>query len=307
MKIVTSFDQRTPAWHAWRDGIIGGSDAPAIMGVSPWTTIHKLWELKTGRREPQRDNPAMARGRAMEDEALEAWSAHTGEFAAPICVQHEEFAFVGASLDGATFDGGLLVEIKCPGEKDHGSAAETGQVPAKYWPQVQHQLACVPEAEMLHYWSYRPMHATPHVLIEVKRDQAYIDDMLEREILFWEAVKGDYPPAGDAWADAEALYLLALDEAESADERLKAAKADLLAAIPEGTQKLDGQAVSAALVEKKGSLDYKALFEKTLEELRYIEGLPSAARELLDAMESGGMEAFRKKGSTYWDVRRKKR
>jgi len=305
MKIVT-LDQRTPAWHAWRAGIIGGSDAPAIMGVSPWTTIHKLWEMKTGRRGGPPDNPAMARGRAMEDEALAAWVAHTGEIATPICVQHEALDFVGASLDGATFDGGLLVEIKCPGEKDHAAAAETGQVPAKYWPQVQHQLACVPEADMLHYWSYRPTHKTPHVLIEVKRDQDYIGELLEKERSFWESVKGDYPPSGDTWAYAEARYIAALEAADEANQRLKEAKAQLIETIPKGMKKMDGSALSASLVEKQGSLDYKGAFERTVEELQSLDGLPPAALEILEVMTQGGLNAFRKKASSYWDIRRKR-
>lgn len=304
MKII-QLDQRTPAWHSWRAGIIGGSDAPAIMGVSPWTTIHKLWELKTGRREPSPDNPAMARGRAMEPEALEAWSAHTGELAIPMCVQHEELEFVGASLDGATFDGGLLVEIKCPGEKDHEFAAETRKVPRKYWPQNQHQMACVREAEVLHYWSYRPRHATPRVLIEVRRDQAYIDDMLDKENRFWEAVKGDYPPAGDAWAAAESVYLQAFEEAETAKKQLGVAKADLIATIPAGLEKQDGKALSATWVEKKGSLDYQKAFSNLIESLRQFKDLPPGALELLEYAETNGLELFRNKGSSYWDIRRK--
>jgi putative phage-type endonuclease len=306
MKIV-ALDQRTPEWHAWRSGIIGGSDAPVIMGVSPWTTIHKLWELKMGLREPSPDNPAMARGRMMESEALDAWMGFTGETAIPMCVQHETLGFVGASLDGATFDGALLLEIKCPGEKDHAAACETGQVPVKYWPQNQHQLACVPEAELLHYWSYRPRYHEPKKLIEVRRDQAYIDDMLEKEDRFWEAVKAGRPPAGDAWQAAERIYLDQLEESEEADALLKQAKEDLLATIPKGVKKQDGAWISASLVAKSGATDYKGALSWLVDELCRLKDPQTEVQDLLTKIQSStGLDPFKKKGSEYWDVRRKK-
>lgn len=304
MKLI-QLDQRTPEWHAWRAGVIGGSDAAAVMGVSKWTTIHKLWEQKTGRRGPTPDNPAMARGREMEDEALQAWSYHTGEIASPVCVEHEEISFVGASLDGMTFDGSLIVEIKCPGEKAHQETAETRKVPVYYWPQVQHQLACLPEAEMLHYWSYRPGHREPGILIEVRRDQAYIDMMLEKEAAFWEAVKTDTPPAGDAFLAAEAIYLRFLEEADEIEAHLKEAKEDLIAAVPKGEKKAVGVGLSVSHAEKKGAIDYKTALTRLTEELMSME-LPPEAMDLVSKMANDGpmLEAFRKKGSTYWDVRR---
>lgn len=301
MQIIT-LDQRTPEWHTWRSGIIGSSDAPAIMGVSPWSTVHKLWELKTGRREPQPDNPWMARGRAMEEDALEAWSEFTGETVIPMCVRHEGLPFVGASLDGATFDGALLLEIKCPGEKDHAAACATGAVPKKYWPQVQHQLACVPEADLLHYWSYRPDHAEPRKLIEVRRDQAYIDDLLERETRFWEAVQGDYPPAGDAWEAAEQVFVAALDDSEEAEARLKDAREHLLELIPQGITKQDGALVSASLTERAGNYDYKAAFNWLAEELSKVEAQNPAVADILTQL---ALQAFRKKATKAWYIKRK--
>lgn len=304
MKLI-NLEQRTEAWHAWRAGIIGGSDAAAIMGVSKWITIHKLWEQKTGRRGPTPDNPAMARGREMEDEALQAWSDYTGEIASPACVEHEEYSFIGASLDGMTFDGRLLVEIKCPGEKAHQETVATHKVPDYYWPQVQHQLACVPEAEVLHYWSYRPGHPEPGVLIEVKRDQAYIDDMLEKEARFWGCVKNDTPPSGDAFAEMEKIYLAALAEQDEITERLKALKEDLLATIPKGIKKIEGVGLSVSHVEKKGAMDYKTALEYVIDKLLRLE-LPPEAQEVLESFENGiGLETFRKKGSSYWEIRRK--
>jgi putative phage-type endonuclease len=302
MKLI-ELDQRTQSWHAWRARIIGGSDAPVIMGVSKWSTPHKLWGQKTGRVPPTPDNPAMARGREMEGEALQAWSRYVGEVASPACVEHETLDFVGASLDGMTFDGSLIVEIKCPGERAHRETLESRAVPAYYWPQVQHQLACVPEAEVLHYWSYRP--GMEPVLVEVRRDQSYIDTLLEKEAVFWECVKNDVPPAGNRFLEAEQVYLRVLQEAEEVERRLKEAKADLIAAIPEGESKAQGMGVVASLVEKKGSVDYKTALLTVLEELEAERpSLPAGIQAIMDGLWSGSyLEGFRKTGTSYWDVR----
>ena len=38
-------------WHKWRMGGIGSSDAPVVMGVSPYKTIEQLYLEKTGQGE----------------------------------------------------------------------------------------------------------------------------------------------------------------------------------------------------------------------------------------------------------------
>ncbi len=54
------------AWHEWRRGGIGSSDAAAIMGVSPWRTPKEVWEEKVYGTSVIIDNSAMARGRELE-------------------------------------------------------------------------------------------------------------------------------------------------------------------------------------------------------------------------------------------------
>ena len=41
-------EQKSEEWLDWRKKGIGSSDAPIIMGVSPWKTPFELWEEKTG-------------------------------------------------------------------------------------------------------------------------------------------------------------------------------------------------------------------------------------------------------------------
>lgn len=61
--------QNTKEWLEWRSQGIGASDAPIIMGASPWKTPYKLWLEKTTGQSDFQGNEATERGHALEDSA----------------------------------------------------------------------------------------------------------------------------------------------------------------------------------------------------------------------------------------------
>lgn len=68
MLVRTHFEDR----ESWLDGRgvgIGGSEAAAVLGLSPWLSSVRLWEQKTGQKQAKNisDNPSVARGVAVED------------------------------------------------------------------------------------------------------------------------------------------------------------------------------------------------------------------------------------------------
>jgi putative phage-type endonuclease len=182
--ITLAFEQSTNEWLSWRRGGIGASDAPVIMGHSPWQKESELLLLKTGQKTEMPANPAMLRGKRLEPLARLAYVNHTGIDVAPMCVQSLTHDWMRASLDGLSVDGGHVVEIKCPGEKDH-RVADSGLVPEKYYAQLQHILAVTGLAE-ISYWSFRFDHT---VLLEVKRDNGFIAGLIEKEAAFWARVR----------------------------------------------------------------------------------------------------------------------
>ncbi len=184
--IKLEFEQSTDEWLSWRRGGIGASDAPVVMGLSPWQTDGELFLLKTGQKAERPANDAMQRGKRLEPVARLAYVNHSGIDVVPVCVQSREHPWMRASLDGLSADGRHVVEIKCPGEKDHRQAA-TGSVPEKYYPQLQHILAVTGLGE-IYYWSFRFDHT---VLLKVDRDEAFIAGLVEKEIAFWARVCGN--------------------------------------------------------------------------------------------------------------------
>ena len=178
-----SFEQNTNEWLSWRRGGIGASDAPVIMGLSPWQKAHDLLRIKTGQAEERPANGAMQRGKTLEPLARRAYVSHTSIEVEPVCVQSLLYPWMRASLDGLSADSRHVVEIKCPGEKDH-QLADSGFVPEKYYAQLQHILAVTGLAE-ISYWSFRFDHT---VLLKIKRDEIFITGLVEKEAAFWARV-----------------------------------------------------------------------------------------------------------------------
>jgi putative phage-type endonuclease len=139
MSFIVKLVQGSPAWHEHRAKYRNASETAIVMGESPWQTPYQLWELRTGRRQ-QVVNAAMARGTALEPLALVTYEAMSGNVMQPLVLIDGEYS---ASLDGLTFEGDLLVEIKCP-YKGQGSSlwqqVAAGEIPAHYRWQLEHQF-----------------------------------------------------------------------------------------------------------------------------------------------------------------------
>ena len=179
----------TPEWEAMRKDKIGASDAPIIMGVSPFDTPYSLWQKKLNLLPPTELSSAMARGHDLEPIALGEVQDRLGVAVKPQVKFHPQLPWMMASLDGLSDDGQTLVEVKCPGQVDHKTAQE-GNIPDKYIPQLQHQLE-VCELEKGYYFSYD---GKAGVLVEFFRDDKYIKKLITVEKEFFICMQDLTPP-----------------------------------------------------------------------------------------------------------------
>ncbi|CAM5543373.1 hypothetical protein TMEC54S_00433 [Thauera mechernichensis] len=274
MKIV-KLDQRSQEWHDWRAGKdidgprITASNIAVIAGISPFKSRYQLWEEMTGRREPDKMNPAMAHGVETEDEALAAWIQDHGDYAQPCCIEHDGIPWVAASLDGLTLTGTKAVEIKCPYSR-YGDApklwvsAQAGEIPAYYLAQMQWQMfASNGEILSMDFWVYW---AGKGIKIPVQSDPLEQQRLYAEAKIFREAVINDDIPATDAWIDAASAWRQAKLEYDMAKETLDARAKDienLLAA--NGESSYEGCGIVATKYSSKGAVDYGALFESVKE------------------------------------------
>lgn len=187
-------EQRTVDWSEWRSAGLGSSDAPVIMGVSPWSTPYQLWEEKTGRVKRDKSNWATQRGVDMEPRARGRIELDLGMDFPALLFQHPQFPFMRASLDGWNQEHKIVLEIKCPGREDHAKASH-GEIPEKYYPQLQEQLF-VTGGTKAFYYSYAEDEnkVGSGFLVEVFPDLPYQKIMFDKMLKFWKCVCEDIEP-----------------------------------------------------------------------------------------------------------------
>lgn len=166
--------QGSPEWLTWRKGKLSASKAPIIMGLSPYQTAFELFEEELGLRDPKKMSPHMQRGLDVEDEARDwLWQHLRIEFK-PTCWEHVNPLYI-SSLDGMSADQSHIVEIKNNNKEFHEMANNENIVPMHY-AQCQHHMFCT-GLDICNYLSWRK---DDPILVNVKRDQAFIDDMIPK-------------------------------------------------------------------------------------------------------------------------------
>lgn len=213
-------------WLAWRRQGLGASDAPVIMGVSPYKTRYQLWLDKTQRAPDEPGNWATKRGQELEPIARELYEKEFNCEAPPTNVENSAYPIVRASLDGFDFNSQTILEIKCPSQKDHQTAKE-GKIPTKYYPQLQHQLLACSAAKRVHYYSFD---GNEGICVEVLPDFEYQQKLLLELLKFWQLVETKTPPELEPSDVRNVFCFNLLDQLEQLDE-LTAKKKELDAQI----------------------------------------------------------------------------
>ena len=264
MSFIVKLVQGSPAWHEHRAKYRNASETAIVMGESPWQTPYQLWELRTGRRQ-QVVNAAMARGTALEPLALVTYEASSGNVMQPLVLIDGEYS---ASLDGLTFEGDLLVEIKCP-YKGQGSSlwqqVAAGEIPAHYRWQLEHQFM-VSKAAKGHLYVFD---GSEGLLLEVTPCPERWDAMRSAWDAFMLCIRTDTPPAlmerdkvmrtDGEWQTAAAFYVQLKVEADALAERLDGAKEALLGLAEHPSEA--GFGVAVTRFWKQGNVDYKRVPE----------------------------------------------
>jgi putative phage-type endonuclease len=273
MKVI-KLEQRTQEWYSWRNGEdlpdkkprITATVAAVVMGCSvSRQTPSDLWREMTGRKKREAASAIvqkmMDHGTRMEPEARKAYESMSGNQVADVCVEHPTVPWAAASLDGATADGSVIVEIKCP--YGHGShdKAKKGVIPEAYYPQVQWQLF-ITGAKECHYFSYKPddSEGVREALVVVKPDLGYIDELYLACAEFRRALVEDRSPVSDDWAAAALSYRRAVLAKEEAEANLAAATEALKALLPESSNSKTAGGVTVTRYLTKQTVDWaKAL------------------------------------------------
>jgi putative phage-type endonuclease len=129
-------------WLEARKGLLTASDAAAVLGLSPWKSPTALYAEKVGAYDDSTDNESMAWGRALQNGIGRRFAEKTGrevrEADEYTIYVHEDFPFIGATLDFWETDG-----EKGEGVLETKATAHewVGEPPVYYQVQLQQQLA----------------------------------------------------------------------------------------------------------------------------------------------------------------------
>jgi putative phage-type endonuclease len=231
---------------------VNASDAPIIMMADPFSDPYRLWQEKTGRlaRREFRDywegdelvEHPVHHGNRLEEAARQWYCCEQGVFAPPVCIEHPELEWMGASLDGSSE--GVIVEIKCPRDIRVHLDAREGQVPESHWIQCQHAM-CVAMVNNCDYVSFfesdraRDSADEPSVcVVRLAYNREFTENILiPAERQFWQWVKDNqYPlpqgtvdvdPADHVWRGMVSRWMDARRAREQAEREETAALRDL--------------------------------------------------------------------------------
>lgn len=181
---VEAIVHKPAAWHFARARGIGSSDATKIM-AGEW---FKLWEEKTGRREPEDLSDIIPVVMGSWTEPLNGW-LYERKCGVKLIkgrrIQHPRIKYMLAETDFHA-PGNAIVECKHVGQYIKPDA-----VVGRYYWQCQHQMACTGAKRV--YLSVI-FGTTTWERFEIERDDEAIAQLEDRCAEFWKHVTDDTPP-----------------------------------------------------------------------------------------------------------------
>lgn len=283
--MIVELTQNTAEWLDFRRNKIGASDLPIIMGFSPYSTPLSLWKRKLGFEPEPIMSAAMQYGRDTEDFVRKLVQDSLNKEFRPQVFQNDVYDWAIASVDGYNDNEDIVIEIKCANKNDHAEAIN-GQVPLKYYPQLQWQYF-VTEAKKLFYCSYNDNLA----IVEVKKDDEFIDKAVKQAKEFYERLVNFDPPKEEE-KDIRIINDSSFKEIADEWKELIKMKKEIEKRENELKQKMleyadgynsEGYGVKMTKVIRKGTVDMSKIYQKFNISEKDVEG-------------------FRKKSTYYWKV-----
>lgn len=277
-------------WLKWRHQGLGSSDAPVVMGRSPYKTRLKLYEEKILAEPEEKQNFITDKGHRLEPiarrkfAAMRALERGVEDPFEPRLFHLSDLPFIKASLDGCSVNGTEFIEIKYVGKAEFENLKE---VPERYVDQIQHQFM-VSNCAVCHFVLINDIEEVRYFSVYPNEERML--QILAEETVFWNdhviAKKPPEPSPGDyvevRFKGAAKLvqeYKLLKRQFEEIEAQLEEARARLLEHVKHPRSTCRG--IKIIQVERKGNVDYAKIPE----------------------LKSVDLERYRKPSSTSWTIR----
>jgi len=170
---------------------IGGSDAAACVGESPWKSRYDLWYEKVFNLIIPIENEAVKWGILLEDVVAQEFARRNGKKIrnAKKLYKHEKYPFLCGNIDRKVANESAVLEIKTTSQYNSDDWKES--VPRHYYLQVLHYMMVTGYDKAYVAVLIGGQH---YKQFEINRDESEINWLLEKELELWELVKTGTQP-----------------------------------------------------------------------------------------------------------------
>ena len=186
------------AWNTLRRGSLGGSDAPAVLGVSAFKSPFALWCEKTGKLPPPgiADRESVRLGADLESYVAQRFSEVSGKKLARVnfTIKNSDYPFAHANIDRRVIGERAGFEAKTSSSWEIAADCRAGELPAAWRAQCMHYL-------MVTGWErwYLAVLCFGQGLFRfvIDRSESEIAALAAAELSFWTLVETGTPPETD--------------------------------------------------------------------------------------------------------------
>lgn len=180
-----------------RHKFIGGSDAGTIMNVNPWKSQYELWLEKTGQLEPDDISNKLQVWFGTEEEEIVAkrFCLETGKSVRRSNMTYlcKEYPFLAGHVDRMVVGENAGLECKTTSAWNK-TAYQDGEIPPQYYWQCMHYMMLTGCEKW--YIAVKKDNTQFHIL-QIDRNDDYIDALLSAEQAFWDLVVNNTVPEID--------------------------------------------------------------------------------------------------------------
>lgn len=204
---ISTADMTREQWLTQRRKSIGGSDAAAVMGVSPYKSPYALWAEKTGKITPSdiSGKEAVREGNDLEDYVARRWMEATGKrlVRARYFYYNAAYPFAHANVDRMVVGERAGFEAKTTSDYAILQQCRDGRYPEAWRLQMLHYMMVTGRDKW--YLGVLCL-GKGFFTFELQRDEAAIDALAEAEARFWQhVIDGTSPRVDGSESTLEAL------------------------------------------------------------------------------------------------------
>ena len=182
-------------WLVERRNSIGASDCPSILGLTSWASPTSVQADKWGKLDEPERAEYLEWGNLMEDDILEMFRRRTGIEVEPFgwMIRDQAVPWLHATPDGLGDDGRFVQckNVSAFGDLDYW---RNGECPPKVFAQQQHEFIVSGHTVS---WVAANLLGSELVVIEVCRDENFIERWLKIAGAFWQATLAGEPLVSD--------------------------------------------------------------------------------------------------------------